>query len=61
LPGSGALTVLSLASLGFGCALAWAARRRRSHAVALERCAGALLVAGLALLGAALQRAGAVR
>ena len=51
------LTVLSLASLGSGGAFAWAACRLPPYTAALERCGGALLIAGLGLLGAALRSA----
>jgi hypothetical protein len=51
------LTVLSFGNLCAGGALAWAACRLPPHAAILERCGGALLVAGLGLLGAALRSA----
>ena len=44
----------TLISLALGTGLACAAARLPSHAAALERWGGALLVAGLVLLGAAL-------
>ncbi len=53
-----ALTGFSLLSLGSGGAFVWASGRRPMQAAMLERWGGALLVAGLALLGAALHRAG---
>jgi hypothetical protein len=48
------LTVLILTTLTLGAALAGAASRVPSHAIALERWGGTLLVGGLALLGAVL-------
>lgn len=48
------LTALILTSLLVGAALASAASHVPSHAVALERWGGALLVSSLALLGAVL-------
>jgi len=45
---------LSLTSLVSGAGLSWAATRVPDHAGALERFGGTLLVAGLALLGAAM-------
>ena len=48
------LIALILMSLVLGAGLASAASRVPSHAVALERCGGTLLVSGLALLGAML-------
>jgi hypothetical protein len=48
------LTALILTSLVLGTALAGAASRVPSHAVALERWGGTLLVGGLVLLGAVL-------
>ena len=47
----GATSMISILS---GAALAVAATRFPAHAAALERCGGALLVLGLALLGGAL-------
>jgi hypothetical protein len=51
----GMLTMLSLASLGGAGGFVWAASRSPSER--FERWGGALLVAGLGLLGAALQQA----
>jgi len=48
------LCAASLISIFFGAALACAAARVPTHAVVLERCGGALLVIGLALVGGAL-------
>lgn len=48
------LIALILLSLALGTGLAGASLRAPSHAAALERWAGALLVCGLALLGAVL-------
>lgn len=48
------LAALILTSLALGASLAGVASRVPSHAVALERWGGALLVAGLGLLGAVL-------
>jgi hypothetical protein len=48
------MAALILISLTLGVSLAAAASRLPSHAVALERWGGTLLVSGLALLGAAL-------
>jgi hypothetical protein len=45
------LVAASLLCLFLGAALAWAAPKLPFHVVALERCGGALLVVGLALLG----------
>jgi hypothetical protein len=45
------LVAASLLCLSLGAALAWAAPKVPSHVVALERCGGALLAVGLALLG----------
>jgi hypothetical protein len=50
------LTGLSLGSLGSAGGLVWAASRVPAQAATLERWGGALLVAGLALLGAALHQ-----
>ncbi|HJS83927.1 MAG TPA: hypothetical protein VJ779_00515 [Acetobacteraceae bacterium] len=43
-----------LLALTSGAGLSWGATCASLHAVALERCGGALLVVGLLLLGAAL-------
>jgi hypothetical protein len=48
------LGAASLISILTGAALAWAATQAPAHAPMLERCGGALLVLGLALLGNAL-------
>ena len=46
--------IVSLATLMFGSALAAVAERHPAHAAVLERGAGALMVAGLVLLGSSL-------
>jgi hypothetical protein len=48
------LGATSLISILTGATLAWAATQVAAHAPLLERCGGALLVFGLALLGSAL-------
>ena len=48
------LGAISLISMLCGESLACAAAKVPSHVVALERCGGALLVLGLALLGGAM-------
>jgi hypothetical protein len=50
------LSAFILVSFLGGVAAACAAPYAPAHIVALERCGGALMVAGLALLGAALPR-----
>lgn len=46
--------VLSVVSIGVGSALAYLTKSSPSRTAALETCAGAFLVVGLGLLGAAL-------
>ncbi|ERF84073.1 MAG: hypothetical protein C207_02516 [Bradyrhizobium sp. DFCI-1] len=46
--------VLSAVSIGVGSALAYLTKPSAARAATLETCAGALLIAGLGLLGAAL-------
>ncbi len=46
--------IVSLATLMFGSALAAVAERHPAYAAMLERGAGALMVAGLVLLGSSL-------
>lgn len=46
--------VLSAVSIGVGSALAYLTKPSAARAAILETCAGALLIAGLGLLGAAL-------
>jgi hypothetical protein len=48
------LSAISLMSIASGAALAQAANRLPPRAELLEFCAGALLIAGLGLIGAAL-------
>jgi hypothetical protein len=48
------LGVASLFSLLSGAALAYVAERHPNHVALLERCAGVLMIGGLALLGSAL-------
>jgi hypothetical protein len=48
------LGAASLIGILTGAALAWTATKVPAHAPMLERCGGALLVLGLALLGSAL-------
>jgi hypothetical protein len=48
------LGAASLITILSGGALAFAATKLPRHAVILERCGGALLIAGFALLGGAL-------
>lgn len=54
------LGFFSLVALCFGGGLVWTASQRPSHAMTLERWGGALLAAGLALLGAALHTSAGV-
>ena len=48
------IVVISLASLLSGVALSYVANRHPAHVVVLERGAGTLMIAGLALLGSSL-------
>ncbi|MDH2383353.1 hypothetical protein [Bradyrhizobium sp. CER78] len=45
---------LSVVSIGVGSALAYLTEPSAAHAATLETCAGAFLIVGLGLLGAAL-------